>query len=1143
MDDTLHRMVINAATVHKNRKAVCFQPYDGPPIFHTYELMMLHAEELAHFLTSQFNGLQKCVVGLYCQPGIHLPSWIIGILQVPAAYSPVDPTAPAHFTSSLMERCKMHHILVENSRVEFFRQLFPDCTEQDSSTVQHLDITLFKAVRREIEIVSSTNCPDEAANIKNQLHVTSSDMPLSTQCIDLRENQCLAYILHTSGTTGIPKIVCVPHSCIVPNIHHLKSIFSMSPDDLVFLASPLTFDPSVIEMFLALSAGACLLIVPEPLKMMPEKLLRLLFGLHRVTLLQVTPTFLRRFSFSSIRSSVLSRDSSLRVLALGGEQFPPINVLRSWKESSNKTRIFNLYGITEVSSWATYYEIPQSVLHSQSGDDPAVPLGKPLDGTIVEVRNEENTRIEEGEGQVFLGGRQRICFLDEEVSLPCGTMRRTGDWVRLQDGDMYFMGRRDNQFKRHGKRLNTEYVQQVVEGLEVVEACAVLWSEAEQLILFVVPTKSANKKALWRAVQTNLLSYAMPDDLVLIEALPHTLHGKIDFSRLSLLYGDHLREKMSKPETQKEPDVWKSLQTLWKASLGLPEDNMDVAKDSVLLLSGGDSLKAIRFHEEVEALLGKQVPGLLDIILNDTILAIYRRIIKFLCSEKENHKISPQITEVQNENIVMENHTLSPQIMEVQNQNIVMENHTIRPQIMEVQNENIVMENHTISPQIMEVQNENIVMDMNTKYVRKRKADVSSSQEDSSCILSVSRGSRFCTHGRPTAQHGQIQPGSDQDDNGTVHKHAKSTSSPALLMSLRQAWASDTSKCVDASPLLVSSVSNSSSVTVYIGSHSHRMQALDLHTGTILWERVLGDRIESSAALSLCGSYVIVGCYDGGVYALRRSDGATHWIFSTGDAVKSSPTLDSISGLAYVGSHDQHVYALDIEGKQCTWKTHCQAGAVFSSPCVSLKPHHVYAATLGGLVLALDPATGRRLWKFDVGKPVFSSPQCSQDHVVFGSVDTKLYCLSHWGEKLWQLSTEGPIFSSPCVSTHSKQVLFGSHDGSIYCCSPEGELLWRYKTSSRVYATPFVFPNPHAENTELLAAASTDGALLLLDTHSGLLIGHCTLEGEVFSSPVVYNNHLLIGCRNNFIYCFDLISNSQQKGDTKSIGRTASRVT
>uniref|UniRef100_A0A8C5L6X4 Pyrrolo-quinoline quinone repeat domain-containing protein n=1 Tax=Jaculus jaculus TaxID=51337 RepID=A0A8C5L6X4_JACJA len=212
-----------------------------------------------------------------------------------------------------------------------------------------------------------------------------------------------------------------------------------------------------------------------------------------------------------------------------------------------------------------------------------------------------------------------------------------------------------------------------------------------------------------------------------------------------------------------------------------------------------------------------------------------------------------------------------------------------------------------------------------------------------------------------------------------------------------------------------------------------------LRSGKTRWEQVLGGRIESSACVSKCGNLVVVGCYDGGVYVLRSNTGEKHWAFTTEDAVKSSPTVDAGTGLLYIGSHDRHAYALDIYKKKCVWKAEC-GGAVFSSPCLSLVPHHLYCATLGGLLLALNP--------------------------------------------VWQFTAGGPIFSSPCISALEQELFFGSHDCFIYCCSMEGRLRWKFETTARVYATPFAFRRHSGRSEALLAAASTDGKLWILESQS-----------------------------------------------------------
>lgn len=163
----------------------------------------------------------------------------------------------------------------------------------------------------------------------------------------------------------------------------------MRADDVVFLGSPLTFDPSVVDLFLALSSGAQVLIVPSVMKKMPKRLAHLLFTDHKTTVLQVkivssflgrlwstvtpyflpflpqvTPTLLVRFGDRILKEEVLSPASSLRVLALGGEACPSPALLRGWRHQDNRTNFYNVYGITEVSCWASCYRIPESLLQS-----------------------------------------------------------------------------------------------------------------------------------------------------------------------------------------------------------------------------------------------------------------------------------------------------------------------------------------------------------------------------------------------------------------------------------------------------------------------------------------------------------------------------------------------------------------------------------------------------------------------------------------------------------------------------------------------------------------------------------------------------------------------------------------------------------
>ncbi|XP_036271413.1 beta-alanine-activating enzyme isoform X2 [Pipistrellus kuhlii] len=1056
---TLQELVHQAASIYSDKIAVCFDECnDQPPVYYTYKNLISAASELSNFLLlhCDFQGIRE--IGLYCHPGINVPSWILGIIQVPAAYAPIDPDSPPALSTHFMKKCNLKYILVEKQQINKFKSSYEILLNYDTLTVEHNDLVLFRLYWKNIEVNLMENDRREKYEKDKVVNSTSSEKSNEEkpeEHMDVRLKHCLAYVLHTSGTTGIPKIVRVPHACIVPNIQHFRVLFEITQEDVLFLASPLTFDPSVVEIFVALSSGASLLIVPTSVKVLPSKLAAVLFSRHRVTILQATPTLLRRFGSQLIKSTVLSASTSLRALALGGEAFPSLTVLKGWREVGNRTQIFNVYGITEVSSWATFYRIPEEILNSTLKCELPIQLGFPLLGTVVEVRDTSGFRIEEGTGQVFLGGRNRVCFLDGEVTVPLGTMRATGDFVTVKDGELFFLGRKDSQIKRHGKRLNIELVQQVAEGLQQVESCAVIWYNQEKLILFVVSKNVIVKNYIFKELETHLPSHAIPDELVLIDSLPFTSHGKIDVSELNKIYLNYTNLK-SEHKLKGKEELWGKLQHLWKSILSLSEDPLKVPDESLFLNSGGDSLKSIRLLNEIEKLVGTSVPGLLEMILSKPILEIYTHILQTVFPDEDLTFCENYATKRKFSNVNQEE-TSGKFLPQKSDMPLNLDN--------------------GINAFIALSRGSQILSMNATRFLTKLKHCPSACSSDLISQTAIKKVKSL----NPPALLGKSKDTTCVEkvcEDGTSVKRAET-------MELRVRWRADTGKCVDASPLIVVPAVDESSATVFIGSHSHRMMAVDLYSGKVKWEQLLGDRIESSACVSKCGNFIVVGCYNGLVYVLKSKNGEKHWVFTTEDAVKSSATMDPTTGFLYIGSHDQHAYALDIYEKKCVWKLQC-GGTIFSSPCLNLIPYHLYVATLGGLLLAVNPATGNTVWKHGCGKPLFSSPRCCLQYVCIGCVDGNLLCFTHFGEQVWQFSTSEPIFSSPCLSTSEQEIFFGSHDCFIYCCTMKGHLQWKFETTSRVYSTPFAFHNKYS-NEMLLAAASTDGKLWILESKSGQL--------------------------------------------------------
>lgn len=161
-----------------------------------------------------------------------------------------------------------------------------------------------------------------------------------------------AYCMFSSGTTGLPKPVFVPHQCVIPNILQLSDIFEIQSFDTVLLASPPHFDPSIIHIFSTFSKGARLLVLSQENIILPNQLCYYITK-YKVSHLQVTPSFIKRLPIN-LMTQILQR-SELKILAFGGEQFPSSNQLNHWLGPKlNDIKIFNIYGTTEVSVVYTF---------------------------------------------------------------------------------------------------------------------------------------------------------------------------------------------------------------------------------------------------------------------------------------------------------------------------------------------------------------------------------------------------------------------------------------------------------------------------------------------------------------------------------------------------------------------------------------------------------------------------------------------------------------------------------------------------------------------------------------------------------------------------------------------------------------------
>ncbi|XP_012264555.2 beta-alanine-activating enzyme isoform X2 [Athalia rosae] len=848
-----------------------------------------------------------------------------------------------------------------------------------------------------------------------------------------------AYAVTTSGSTGVPKIVKVPHACIVPNIIDLRENLPLSRADKIAQVTAHTFDPSVVEIFLSLSSGSTLFVVSSDIISSPNKLLHLIHE-YKVNFLQITPSlWLSRWSNHEIKRTILGKDSHLKVLLFGGEPLPKLDLIFALKHVDNKTRIYNIYGITEVSCWASINEIDSVNPDHQY-------LGKLLSDTIFQVRNECGEIIHNGEGILYIGSSTRICLLDGEewCLLKAPVFRKSGDIVTV-DGNskLFYKGRCNRTVKRYGNRINLTKLETHLLQLNCVETCLAIWDEKNHKLYLCISTM--NHKEMSNAITSDLecekeiekqLSKLpapyQPDKIKYFENFQLTVNGKICTKSMMEIFKNTDESCLtSRHSTSMHTQiVCEQLEQVWKNHLTIT--------DSGFLESGGTSITALQISTELATRLNMEFPELIGLLLkNETLNG---------CTNYVKNKFQSSRQKDDNEDYI---HSCSSQTQSHISKRIKF---------------NFVAPDSIITAV--------------------------------GCLWQKCRGQIF----------------------GIVEKNILSRNLIGLKLSIE--YTHDLKKCVDASP----TVFNQSSGEIYasVGSHSGIILTRQLNDpNSISYKVKLPDRIEASV-LVLEELNGIVGCYDGYVYCLSLKTGCVNWKFKTKDTVKCTAAISSNRKTIFVGSYDKHLYSICIKNGSEVWKLKASEGSISATPRTCSKSNSVIFGTLDGTCIALNQDSGQINWKIKFKDPIFSAPALLKTgDIVFCTVSGEVKCFnSGTGSEIWTYKIDGNVFSHLVVKENlimnTEELIIGSNNKRVYCISIPSITSTPILKYSVTFECP-IFATPYCEDG-LLVVADTGGNINLLDACNGHIITSLKLKGDIFSSPVINGDFIVIGCRDNNMY-------------------------
>jgi len=490
----------------------------------TYAELSTLSSQLAQVLIKQ--GVSRGDrVGIYMNKGLESAVAIYGIMKAGGAYVPLDPFAPIKRIDYVIKDCGIRHLISKPAKLDSLHQIL-----NADSPIEHI-IGLGAQEGLKVNSVSW----DEVSNASERL-----------PSLSLTE-QDLAYILYTSGSTGMPKGIMHTHRSGLSFAEWGATTYMLAPEDRLSNHAPLHFDLSTFDFFASSIAGATTVIVPEAFSKFPANMAKFIEE-EKITVWYSVPFALIQMMQ---HGKLNARDcGALRWILFAGEVFPTKH-LRQLMSMLPKVKFSNLYGPTETNV-CTYYHVDKI----PDDTDETIPIGIPcanIEDLVVDLDDTVVSRGEVGEllirGGVVMKGywgqpeKTRSSFFRRVVFDQFNDVfYRTGDLVQLdENGNYRYLGRKDRQVKTRGYRVELDEVEVALLAHLGVEEAAVYTipdGQGSNLIeAAIIPKEGTDisESELVVHISKRLPAYAVPVKINIVSSFPRTSTGKIDRRELQSL--------------------------------------------------------------------------------------------------------------------------------------------------------------------------------------------------------------------------------------------------------------------------------------------------------------------------------------------------------------------------------------------------------------------------------------------------------------------------------------------------------------------------------------------------------------------------------------------------------------------------------
>jgi len=483
----------------------------------SYSELEQKSNQLANLLILQ-GARAKQPIAICGENSIAIIIGILAILKIGAPYVPISHQYPISRIQYIIEDTDAHLILSDNKNFKLFE-----------------------------------NCSQEIINIEHDekfIHL-SSQKPL----YEVNETD-LAYIIYTSGTTGNPKGTLIEHKSLLHLFNSTKKLFNFSVEDNWLLFHSFVFDFSIWEIWGALYNGGTLFIADKRSIINPKQLHKLLLT-NKITILNQTPSAFHRLAMNTDISE-LEKNSSLKTIIFGGEKVTK-KILKPWFSqitSNSAIDLVNMYGLTEGTIHVTYHQITEEDFNTNNTSN----IGKPFGNIKCHILDDDKNPINTpGTGELYIEGPclaqgylnqpelTANVFIKNNTSFVINNrIYKTGDLVKVtENGDMIYMGRRDEQVKINGYRIELTEIENILIDHPCIDNCCVVVVENSYLdkwlCAFFQSGKTVSEEDLLTYLHNYLPNYMIPVEYKQIANTPLNINGKLDKKSLLEKYYSELK--------------------------------------------------------------------------------------------------------------------------------------------------------------------------------------------------------------------------------------------------------------------------------------------------------------------------------------------------------------------------------------------------------------------------------------------------------------------------------------------------------------------------------------------------------------------------------------------------------------------------